>query len=150
MNTTAKSATNLGAEKAPKPIKEGKLTGDNWSPAKGRQEPVKNNGRRECAVSRDSGLDTATTTSSNMTAKADHFTDIAEDLTADNTPVHSGPEKYPVPEATINLLTFEEIRTQYFQIQFADEGLFVDRIIPTLAIFWSRFTSEILGKRSTL
>ena len=144
-----KSATRQAPaiEQPPKPVREEKS-----SPVEKNQETAKDS-RREYSVSRDSGIDTATTASSNLTApaggesKADSFTDLAEELnhTAHNTPIHSGLRKFPVPEERINLLTFEEIKTQYFQIQFADEGLYVDRIIPTVANCWSRCTSEILG-----
>ena len=127
----------------------------------GRQERA---GTRDYSASRDSGIDTATVSSSNLTpsssnlspstantSKTEQFTDIAVDQaghsTEDSTPVHSvGPGGFPCPEEKINLLTFDEIRTQYFQIQFADEGLIVDRIIPTLADCWSRVMSELLGR----
>jgi len=107
---------------------------------------------RDYSASRDSGIDTATVTSSNLSPataatakKTEDFTDIAEDQAS--TPVHrtAGAGVFPCPEEKINLLTFEEIKTQYFQIQFADEGLYVDRIIPSLADCWSRVMSELLG-----
>ena len=123
----------------------------------GGQERV---GPREYSASRDSGIDTATVSSSNLTPSTanpskkdprDGFTDIAEDeaghSTEDSTPVHTGgPGGFPCPEEKINLLTFDEIKTQYFQIQLDDEGLIVDRIIPTLADCWSRVMSELLGR----
>ena len=55
-------------------------------------------------------------------------------------------QKYPAPEEKISLLTFDEIRTKYFQIQFDDEGLLVDKIIPTIADGCSKLVSEFLGK----
>ena len=112
---------------------------------------------RDYSASRDSGIDTATVTSSNLSPataatakKTEDFTDIAEDQAS--TPVHrtAGAGVFPCPEEKINLLTFEEIKTQYFQIQFADEGLYVDRIIPSLADCWSRVMSELLGRNTIL
>ena len=134
-------------------MREEKSAGGDSGPQERVQETGKTSSRREYSVSKDSGIDTATTTSSNLTApaggesKRDSFTDLSEELqhSAHHTPIHSANKKFPQPEERINLLTFEEIKTQYFQIQFADEGLYVDRIIPTVANCWSRCTSEILG-----
>jgi len=110
----------------------------------GRQEGA---GSRDYSASRDSGIDTATVSSSNLspTSKTEQFTDIAEDQASP--PVHhtAGARGFPCPEEKINLLTFDEIKTQYFQIQFTDEGLMVDRIIPALADCWSKVMSELLG-----
>ena len=107
-------------------------------------------GSRDYSASRDSGIDTATVSSSNLspTSKTEQFTDIAEDQASP--PVHhtAGARGFPCPEEKINLLTFDEIKTQYFQIQFTDEGLVVDRIIPALADCWSRVMSELLGRNA--
>ena len=113
----------------------------------GRQEGA---GSRDYSASRDSGIDTATVSSSNLspTSKTEQFTDIAEDQA--RPPAHhtAGARGFPCPEEKINLLTFDEIKTQYFQIQFTDEGLVVDRIIPALADCWSKVMSELLGRNA--
>merc|ERR1711971_115401 len=56
-------------------------------------------------------------------------------------------QKYrlPVPDERIALLPFEDMRTHYLQVEYDDEGLLVDRILPTLVHCCSRASAELLG-----
>lgn len=56
-------------------------------------------------------------------------------------------QKYrlPVPDERIALLPFEEMRTHYLQVEYDDEGLLVDRVLPTLVHCCSRLSAELLG-----
>ena len=118
--------------------------------------------------SRDSGIDTTSTNPSANTSpnnlkteksKSDTFDDIGggvvnhgyDEDSLDNSESMSKPnnfQKYPAPEEKISLLTFDEIRTKYFQIQSEDEGLLVDKIIPTIADCCSKLVSEFLGRNT--
>ena len=115
--------------------------------------------------SRDSGIDTTSTTPSANTSpnslkmekgKSDTFDDIGAGVvnhgydedsldSSEGISKQNNYQKYPAPEEKISLLTFDEIRTKYFQIQFEDEGLLVDKIIPTIADCCSKLVSEFLG-----
>ena len=69
-----------------------------------------------------------------------------------------GFQPFPDPEEKIDLLTFEEFNTKFFQIEFEDEGLLVDRAVPCLAgsrqsnlilhTFASRFIYGTAGVRA--
>ena len=115
--------------------------------------------------SRDSGIETSTNPSVNTSpnnlktdkSKSDTFDDIGggvdnhgydEDSldSSDGFSKENNYQKYPAPEEKISLLTFDDIRTKYFQIQFEDEGLLVDKIIPTIADCCSKLVLEFLGK----
>jgi len=53
--------------------------------------------------------------------------------------------RLPVPDERIALLPFEEMRTHYLQVEYDDEGLLVDRVLPTLVHCCSRASAELLG-----
>ena len=76
------------------------------------------------------------------------FSDLAASEQADSEAARPRPahHRYPHAEEKISLLTFEEIKTRYFQIQLEDEGLLVDKIIPGMADCCSRAVAEVLGK----
>ena len=76
------------------------------------------------------------------------FSDLAASEQADSEAPRPRPahHRYPHAEEKISLLTFEEIKTRYFQIQLEDEGLLVDKIIPGMADCCSRAVAEVLGK----
>jgi len=59
----------------------------------------------------------------------------------------AGEQKYklPVPDERIALLPFEDMRTHYLQVEYDDEGLLVDRLLPTLVNCCSRASAELLG-----
>jgi len=59
----------------------------------------------------------------------------------------SGGQKYilPIPDERIALLPFEDMRTHYLQVEYDDEGLLVDRILPNLVHCCSRASAELLG-----
>ena len=153
----------------------------------GRKEKVKNlkgsdnqeeiRGRAKLPVpakrspsSKDSGIDTGTVCSSNMTPatvreadinimetcqiKGDvlevgfvnkGFDDTSEDSTNENNLANLNFKPYPDPEERISLLQFEEIKTKYFQIEFENEGLLVDKAIPCIVSFCTKVSAEILG-----
>jgi len=58
-----------------------------------------------------------------------------------------GGQKYrlPVPDERIALLPFEDMRAHYLQVEYDDEGLLVDRVLPTLVHCCSRGSAELLG-----
>ena len=124
---------------------------------------------KDSVGSRDSGIDTATIPSSNNTPSniklkekhikedANSFDDIGlgQDNLAFDTdsfdsaepqPTLKQSKQLPIPDEKINLLSFDEIKTKYFQIQVEDEGLMVDKIIPPIAECCSTLMSEFLGR----
>ena len=127
--------------------------------------PKSSNSPKESTnCSRDSGIETSTNPSVNTSpnnlktdkSKSDTFDDIGGEVnnhgydedsldSSDGFSKENNYQKYPAPEEKISLLTFDEIRTKYFQIQFEDEGLLVDKIIPTIADCCSKLVSEFLG-----
>ena len=125
------------------------------------------------ASSKDSGIDTGTVCSSNVTPatvrgnvtnnqhqidtfdlKGDvlevgfvnhGFDEDSEDSTNENDISNLKFKPYPEPDEKINLLQFEEIKTKYFQIEFENDGLLVDKAIPIIVSCCTKVSAEILG-----
>ena len=120
--------------------------------------------------SKDSGIDTSTVCSSNLTPAsvrgvdttirdtADLKGDVLEvgfvnkgieedsdDMLNENSLAKLNFKPYPDPEEKISLLHFEEIKTKYFQIEFEDEGLLADKAIPSIVTCSTKVSAEILG-----
>ena len=118
---------------------------------------------KDSTDSRDSGLGTITNESASpnvsksVKKSGDSFDEIGgvdnpaydEDSLDDSSGViqHPRQHKYPTAEEKIGLLTFDEMTTKYFQVQLEDEGLLVDKILPTISECCSKIMSEILGKK---
>ena len=54
-------------------------------------------------------------------------------------------QPFPQPDERISLLKFDPVETKYFQVVFEDEGLMVDKAIPSIALCCSKVSAEILG-----
>ena len=100
--------------------------------------------------SKDSGVDLASPVlrAAHAQEAGASFSDLAASEEADSEAPRPRPahHRYPHADEKISLLTFEEIKTRYFQIQLEDEGLLVDKIIPGMADCCSRCVAEVLGK----
>ena len=120
--------------------------------------------------SKDSGIDTDTVCSSNVTLdtvrvdidKNDHkielkaniptegipnkgYDDDSDDSTIENNLAQHNFKKYPDPEERINLLQLQELKTKYFQVEFESEGLLVDKAIPSIVFCCTTVSAEVLG-----
>ena len=120
--------------------------------------------------SKDSGIETDTVCSSNVTLdtvrvdidKNDHkmeftaniptegipnkgYDDDSDDSTIENNLAKHNSKPYPDPDERINLLQFQELKTKYFQVEFESEGLLVDKAIPSIVFCCTTVSAEVLG-----
>ena len=116
--------------------------------------------------SNDSGIDTGTVCSSNITpdrvrgniaknelkgnileAGIDNngYDEDSEDSTIENNLANQNFKPYPDPDERINLLQFQELKPRYFQVEFKSEGLLVDKAIPSIVFCCTTVSAEVLG-----
>ena len=73
------------------------------------------------------------------------FDEDSEDSTNENDISNLKFKPFPEPDEKINLLQFEEIKTKYFEIEFENDGLLVDKALPSIISCCTTVTAEVLG-----
>ena len=73
------------------------------------------------------------------------FEEGIDESNTENNQQNQNFKPYPEPNEKSNLLQFEEIKTKYFQIEFENEGLLVDKAIPSIVSCCTTISAEVLG-----
>ena len=152
---------------------EQRTSNDHYRAKATREEQLNDKGKipaKQILSSNDSGIDTGTVCSSNITpdrvrgnkAKNDHkmelkgnileigvdnkgYDEDSDDSTIENNLAKHNFKPYPDPDERINLLQFQELKNKYFQVDFESEGLLVDKAIPSIVFCCTTVSAEVLG-----